>query len=65
MMKWLSISAFALAILVRLTWRSSFALSVRLDATTHKAYSLNTVVFWALVAIGSALLVFALAKRSA
>lgn len=65
-MKWLSVSAFALAVLVRLTWRhSSYALAVREDATTHKGYSLNEVIFWALIVIGSALFVLALAKRSA
>jgi|HubBroStandDraft_5_1064220.scaffolds.fasta_scaffold509428_2 hypothetical protein len=64
MTKWLAILSFVLAILVRLTWHSSSAIAVRLDETTHRGYSVSTIIFWTLLVVGIALSLVAIAKRT-
>lgn len=64
MMKWLAVLAFVLALLARFAWHSSFALAFRLNATEHRAYDINAILFWILLLIGLAFSVGAVARRT-
>jgi hypothetical protein len=63
-MKWLAVIAFVLASLARFAWHSSFGLAIRLNATTHRGYDINIVLFWILLLIGFGLSVGAFARRA-
>jgi hypothetical protein len=64
-MKWVATLAFALALIVKLTWRhSSWGLTIPMNATTHReVLSMNSLVFWILLAIALTFFVLALVKR--
>jgi len=61
-MKWVAIVIVALAIVLRFTWHSSFALATALNDKVHRGYSISSIVFWSLLIIGLSLLLLALFK---
>lgn len=48
-MKWLAASIAVLAVILRLTWHSSFAIAIPIGDKTHRGFPLTSVVFWFLV----------------
>lgn len=55
-MKWYAIAILAVAIVIRFAChRSSFAVAFPINATTHRAYSVNDFLFWILLCVGLAL----------
>jgi hypothetical protein len=63
-MKWFALVILALAVIIRLTWSSSFALAIPVSATTHRGYPISSIVFWILFVAGFSLLMFVLVKES-
>src|SRR5271157_1997846 len=54
MLRWIAVILLVGAIAVRLWWRrSSFAISIPLNSTTHAAYPLNIIIFWTLLTLGA------------
>jgi zinc transporter ZupT len=65
MTKWLAVIAFAIAILIRLAWRSSVELSFSANKHSHVGYSVGNILFGLFAGIGIVLSVVTLAKRAA
>ncbi len=63
-MKWCAMAAFALAIIVRLTWHSSVELGFPVSATADVGYPVSTVLFWMLLILGLLFSLFAFIKRA-
>lgn len=55
-MKLSALAVLALAVVVRLAWRSSYALAIPMGHGVRKGFTISSLVFWALVIIGITLL---------
>ena len=62
-MKWFAMVSLALAFVVKFGWRSSIDLAYRANVSTHRTIPLGSVLFWALLAIGAASLLFVIRKK--
>jgi len=63
-MKWLAVLAFALAIVIRFAWHSSFAISFPSSPSMRRAMSVSNVAFWSLLIVGTVLLFVAWTRRA-
>lgn len=63
-MKRLAITAFVLAIVVRFALSNSFDIAFPVSSSSHFGYPIKSILFWALVVLGTVLALVSLRKRT-
>lgn len=63
-MKWLAASIAVLAVILRLTWHSSFAIAIPIRDNTHRGFLVTSVVFWLLVLVSVAVFLISFFRRA-
>ena len=63
-MRWLAAAIAILAVILRLTWHSSFAIAVPIRDNTHRGFSVTSVAFWLLILVSVALFLIPFFRRA-